>query len=127
MKIILLVFMLFSVTVSAEETKPMIWGYGTKSCTSFITTYKAWDEGKQEQVLEYIRYRDWLTGFISALTLATGSDVMRGVEPKNAMRRINLYCEENQGKDFFTATLEFIKVIGTNKRQSNDVGSPEIN
>ena len=119
--------MLFSATVSAEDVTPKVWGYGTKSCTSYSATYKAWEAGKQDQVWEYFRYRDWLTGFISALTLATGSDVMRGVEPKSAMRRINLYCEENLGKDFFTATLEFIRIVGTDGQKAKGVDSSKSN
>ncbi len=127
MKTILLILMLFSTTVSAETISPKVWGYGTKTCTSFITTYKAWEGGKQDQVWEYFRYRDWLTGFISALTLATGSDVMRGVEPKSAMRRINLYCEENLENDFFSATLEFIRILGSNGQKGTGVDTSEIN
>lgn len=127
MKTMLLMLMLFSATVSAETITPKVWGYGTKSCTSFITTYKAWEAGKQDQVWEYFRYQDWLTGFISALTLATGSDVMRGVEPESAMRRINLYCEENLEMDFFSATLEFIRIVGTDKRKQKGDDNPEGN
>ncbi len=116
MKIILLVLSIFCTTAMAGVSTPKIWGYGTKTCTSYIETYQAWEQGKQEQVWEYFRYRDWLTGFITALTLATGVDIMHGVKPKNAMRRINLYCEENLGKDFFTASSEFIRILGTGSR-----------
>lgn len=112
-KALLLTLVIFTTSVSAEISTPKIWGYGTKTCTSYIETYRAWEQGKQEQVWEYFRYRDWLTGFITALTLATGVDIMHGVKPKNAMRRINLYCEENLGKDFFTASSEFIRILGT--------------
>ncbi len=75
---------------------------------------------------EYFRYRDWLTGFISALTLATGLDVMNGVDPKSAMRRINLYCEENLEKDFFAASLEFIRILGTNGQSGQNKDRPGI-
>ncbi len=127
MKTILFILLIFSASVLAEDTTPKVWGYGTKSCTSYIATYKAWEAGMQDQVWEYFRYRDWLTGFISALTLATGSDVMRGVDPKSAMRRINLYCEENLGKDFFSATLEFIRIVGTDRQKGADVDADGSN
>jgi len=120
-KVILLVLSIFSTMVMAEVSTPKIWGYGTKPCTSYIKAYQAWKKGDQEQVWEYFRYRDWLTGFVSALTLATGVDIMHGVKPKNAMRRINLYCEENMGKDFFTASSEFFRILGTGSRPGGEV------
>lgn len=116
MKAFILIIAMFTTSVPAEISTPKIWGYGTKTCTAYIGTYRAWEQGKQEQVWEYFRYRDWLTGFVTALTLATGVDIMHGVEPKNAMRRINLYCEENLGKDFFTASSEFIRILGSGGR-----------
>jgi hypothetical protein len=76
-------------------------------------------------VWEYFRFRDWLTGYISGLTMATGFDVMQGVDPKSAMRRIHLICEEDLGNDFFTATMEFIRVIGTSKQSEKDSSAPK--
>lgn len=115
MKAILLILFVLSTSVQAEGITPKVWGYGTKSCKSYVEAYKAKESGKQEQVWEYFRYRDWLTGHVSGLTMATGIDVMQGVDPKSAMRRIKLMCEEDLGNDFFTATMEFIRVIGTSK------------
>ncbi len=123
-KVFLLTLALISTAVSAEVSTPQIWGYGTKPCTSYIKTYQAWKKGDEEQVWEYFRYRDWLTGFVSALTLATGIDILHGVKPKNAMRRINLYCEENMGKDFFTASSEFIRILGSGSRPGGEVMEP---
>ncbi len=120
MRAILLILAVLSTSVQAESITPKIWGYGIKSCSSYIEAYKAKESGKQEQVWEYFRYRDWMTGFISGLTMATGIDVMQGVEPKNAMRRIKLMCEEDLGKDFFTTTMEFVRVIGTNQLPEKD-------
>ncbi len=123
MKALLLILAIFSTSVAAEISTPKVWGYGTKTCTAYIETYGAWEQGKQEQVWEYFRYRDWLTGFITALSLATGIDVMHGVKPKSAMRRINLQCEENLGQDFYTAASEFLRIIGsTGSVGSDDVG-----
>ena len=116
MRAILLILLLFSTSVQAESITPKVWGYGTKSCSSFVAAYKAKETGDQDKVWEYFRYRDWLTGYISGLTMATGIDVMQGVDPKSAMRRINLICEEDLGKDFFGATMEFLKVIGSSRK-----------
>jgi hypothetical protein len=114
---ILLILTVISTSVHAESLTPKIWGYGIKSCSSYIDAYKAKESGDQSKVWEYFRYRDWYTGFVSGLTMATGVDVTQGVQPKSAMRRINLICEEDLGNDFFTATMEFIRVIGSNKKQ----------
>ncbi len=123
MRAILLILAVLSTSVQAESITPKVWGYGTKSCNDYIEAYKVKETGKQEQVWEYFRYRDWLTGFISGLTMATGIDVIQGVDPQSAMRRIKLICEEDLGNDFFTATMEFIRVVGTNKLQDKDVNS----
>jgi hypothetical protein len=112
-RVLFLTLAICSAAVSADASTPKIWGYGTKSCTSYVQAYQAWEQGKQDQVWEYFRYRDWLTGFVSALTMATGMDILRGVQPKNAMRRINLYCEENLSEDYFSAASEFIRILGT--------------
>ena len=120
MKAILLILFVLSTSVQAESITPKVWGYGTKSCNSYIEAYKAKESGKQEKVWEYFRYRDWLTGYISGLTMATGIDVTQGVDPKSSMRRIKLMCEEDLGNDFFTATMEFVRVIGTNQNMKND-------
>ncbi len=116
MRSILLILLLLSTSVQAESITPKVWGYGTKSCSSYVAAYKEKETGNQDKVWEYFRFRDWLTGYISGLTMATGIDVMQGVDPKSAMRRIHLICEEDLGKDFFGATMEFLRVIGTNRK-----------
>lgn len=127
MRAIFLILIVFSTAVQAENITPKVWGYGTKSCSSYVTAYKDKETGEQLKVWEYFRYRDWLTGFISGLTMATGIDVMQGVDPQNAMRRINLICEDDLGKDFFTATMEFIRIIGTNRASDTDGGDSGSN
>lgn len=120
MRAILFILAVLSTSAHAESVAPKVWGYGIKSCTSYVEAYKAKETGKQEQVWEYFRYRDWFTGFVSGLTMATGIDVIQGVDPKSAMRRINLICEEDLDNDFFTATMEFIRVIGTNQKPEKE-------
>ncbi len=117
---ILFILIVISTSVQAEGVTPKVWGYGTKSCSSYVAAYKAKETGDQTTVWEYFRYRDWFAGLVSGLTMATGIDVIQGVEPKSAMRRINLICEEDLGKDFFTASMEFIRLVGTNKLQDKD-------
>ena len=115
MRAILLILFMFCTSVQAESIAPKVWGYGTKSCSSYVAAYKDKETGKQDKVWEYFRFRDWLTGYISGLTMATGFDVTQGVDPKSAMRRIHLICEEDLGKDFFGATMQFLKVLGSSK------------
>ncbi|MEJ2386538.1 MAG: hypothetical protein P8Y27_04270 [Chromatiaceae bacterium] len=104
---------LFAVPCLAADKLPPLWGYGVKSCTDYLVAAKGREQGVEVQVAEYRRYEDWLTGFISGLNLATGEDVLKGVTVKAAMQRNRAYCSGHLKKDFFTATMDFVRMLSS--------------
>ncbi len=95
----------------AGKTAPPLWGYGVESCDHYVLAWKGREAGEEEAIAEYRRFEDWLTGFASGLNLATGMDVLVGVEVKGALRRIYLYCDDHRKADFFTATMDLVKLL----------------
>ncbi|TVT65435.1 hypothetical protein [Sedimenticola selenatireducens] len=112
----LLTIMLLSqpVAIRAQES-PQVLGYGVKGCDHYNHSYNGWQEGQGDHIAEYIHYRDWLTGLVTGLSLATGTDVLKGVDVKGAMRRIQLYCDEHPTDDFFTASMDLIRLLSNLK------------
>ena len=86
--------------------QPQLWGYGNKSCNRYMAAWQAREGGG-----EFLRYQDWFTGLVSGLSLATGQDVIQGVEIPAAMRRIQLACEEKPEQDFFNASMDLIRLL----------------
>jgi hypothetical protein len=95
----------------AGERLPPVWGYGVRSCASFVTAADGRDQGVDLQDWEYRRYQDWLTGFVTGLNLSTGKDVLVGVEIAAAMDRIRAHCRGNGKQDFFTATMDLVRML----------------
>jgi hypothetical protein len=89
-----------------------LWGYGVRSCADYLRAYEAEQAG---DALEYQRYEDWLTGFVSGLNLATGEDVLRGSGIESAMRRTRDHCQGHQDDDFFNATMDFVRTLSSLK------------
>jgi hypothetical protein len=96
--------------VQAERLPPL-WGYGIKSCNDFLGAAEGDEKGVEQFVLEYGRYEDWLSGFISGLNLATGKDVLRGADIETALRRIDAYCGGHRSEDFFTASMDLVRML----------------
>lgn len=90
---------------------PEVLGYGVKGCDEYNTTFSGWESGQAEAIEEYLHYRDWLAGLVTGLSLATGSDVLRGVEIRGAMRRIQVYCDEHPTEDFFIASMDLVRTL----------------
>ena len=105
-----LLCLLFSTGMQAGEMPPL-WGYGVKSCDDYAAAWSGREEGVDTWIGEYRRYEDWLTGFVSGMNLATGQDVLVGVEIESAMRRVHLYCDEHRKEDFFTATMDLVRLL----------------
>ena len=101
---------LASTPVLAEKLPPL-WGYGVKTCNDFLGAAQGWDAGPEAESTEYRRYQDWLTGFVSGLNLATGKDVLRGADIDGAMGRIRAHCGGNPRDDFFTATMDLVRML----------------
>jgi hypothetical protein len=108
---LVLVLLLGFSPASMAEGLPPLWGYGIKTCESYLAAAEGVDQGVDLQVWEYRRYEDWLTGFVSALNLATGKDVLVGADIESAMRRIRAYCRGHQKDDFFAATRDLVRML----------------
>ncbi|MGB5832243.1 MAG: hypothetical protein WBG92_09680 [Thiohalocapsa sp.] len=93
---------------AALAAKQPLWGYGVRSCADYLVASDAEEAG---DAMEFQRYEDWLTGFVSALNLATGEDMLRGSGINSAMRRTRAYCKGNPDDDFFNATMDFVRSL----------------
>lgn len=67
--------------------------------------------GDEAAIFEYLRYRSWLAGLATGLSLATGIDVLKGVEITGAMRSIQVYCDEHPDDPFFGASMDLIRSL----------------
>jgi len=101
-----------SVTASGG---PAIWGYGVKPCRDFLTTAPGDAALAAVGGAEYLRYREWLAGFVTGLNLATASDVLAGAELDAALTSIRARCQARPGDDFFTATMSLVRSLGRPK------------
>jgi hypothetical protein len=110
-----LALLLVSVQSVGGEERPMILGYGVKSCDDYLAAYQGWEQGDEMAISEYLFYREWLAGMATGLSLATGTDVLKGVEIKGVMRRIQIICDLGEEKDFFNATMKLIKTMSRRK------------
>jgi hypothetical protein len=98
---------------AGAEKLPPLWGYGIKTCTQFLSAAESDEKGVDKMVLEYGRYEDWLTGFVSGLNLATGEDVLRGADIKAALQHIRAHCRGHPKDDFFGATMGFVRMLSS--------------
>lgn len=105
--------LLVALSATSVQAAPPLWGLGVKGCESFLATAKGWDQGVENDIAEYSRYQDWLSGFVSALNLATGDDVLRGAGIDGAMRQVRDYCSSHREADFFNATMGFVRSLST--------------
>ncbi len=96
-------------TLGATEDRPL-WGYGVRSCKAYLDAALAMDDGDAG---EYVRYEDWITGFVSGLNLALGDDTLSGSDIDTAMHRTRAYCKDNQDKDFFNAAMDLVRSMGS--------------
>lgn len=103
--------LLVALSATSVQAAPPLWGLGVKGCESFLATAKGWDQGVDNDIAEYSRYQDWLSGFVSALNLATGDDVLRGAGIDGAMRQVRAYCSSHREADFFNATMGFVRSL----------------
>lgn len=109
----LLLVLIFFVFPTRAETLPPLWGYGVKSCHAYAQAWVGREEGVDLHIAEYRRFEDWLSGFVSALNLSTGSDVLAGAGIEGAMRRIHQHCDEHRKDDFFGAAMHLVRQLST--------------
>lgn len=110
-QVLLLLGSMLSAGTPMAGDKPVLWGQGVQSCEVYAKVWEARNLGTQAGIEDYQRFQDWLTGFVSGLSLATGMDVLRGVDIEGAMRRTSIHCEDNPEDDFFTASMDLIRVL----------------
>ncbi len=106
-----LVLSLLAGAPALAEKLPSIWGYGVKGCEDFLRAAQGWDAGKESESIEYRRYQDWFTGLVTGLNLATGKDVLRGATIDGALGRIRAHCGGNPKDDFFTASMDLVRML----------------
>jgi hypothetical protein len=87
-----------------------VWGYGVRGCDAYLEALANADTG---DAAELQRYEDWLTGFVSALNLALGEDVLRGSGLTAALRGTREYCRANGGQDFFNAAMDHVRGLSS--------------
>jgi hypothetical protein len=87
---------------------PVVHGYGTHGCPQFLDTYKGWEAGDEQGILDFFGYEQWLAGLVSGLSLATGEDALRGVDVEGLMRRIKLRCEDDRDLDVMGAAMAHV-------------------
>ncbi len=104
---------LLSAGLANAGDKPLLWGQGMQSCEIYARAWEERELGTEAAITGYQRFQDWFTGFVSGLSLATGMDVLHGVDIRGAMRRISIHCEDNPGDDFFNASMDLIRVMST--------------
>lgn len=109
-KVLLLPLFLLAAEPAASKMPPL-WGYGVKGCDAYVAAWNGREQGAEEQIAEYRRFEDWLAGYVSGLNLATGQDVLVGVTVESAMRRIHMYCDDHYKEDFFTATMDLVRML----------------
>jgi len=104
------VLLALCLSATAPAAERNLWGYGVRGCDAYLTAVKDADAGN---AAELTRYEDWLTGFISALNLALGEDVLRGSGLEAAMRRTRDYCAKHGDKDFFNAAMDHVRGLSS--------------
>ena len=65
-----------------------LYGYGVRSCDDLVTSAKQWELSDEQGALAHVQLREWMSGFISGLSLALGSDVTRGAGVEGMMRQV---------------------------------------
>lgn len=98
----------------AEERPPVVWGQGLVRCGEFLATAPESDSASAPLVIqsrEYQLMREWLAGFISGLSLATGEDRLRGAELDAAFEQIRHHCRSRPEEDVLSVTLDWLRSL----------------
>ena len=113
MKPVLFVLLFTACLNAMAENRPQVLGYGVQSCRDYALVFRDREKGSEESIAQYLRYRGWLAGLVTGFSLATGLDVLKGVELDGAMRRIQVYCEDEPDDDFFNASMRLIRALSS--------------
>jgi len=107
----------------ASAGRPQVWGYGVKGCAEFLAAAAHADGGDGASGAEFQRYREWLAGAVTGLSLATDLDVLQGGGFDGVIQRLRKVCEGRPGDDFFTAVTALIREL--NQAEAPAVGGKE--
>jgi hypothetical protein len=97
-------------TGTGAAAERSLWGYGVRSCEAYMGAVAEADAGN---AAELQRYEDWLAGFVSALNLALGEDVLRGSGLSAAIRATRDYCADEREQDFFNAAMDHVRGLSS--------------
>lgn len=86
---------------SPQAAERTLWGYGVRDCRAYLAA--------GTDTAELTGYEDWLAGFVSALSLALGEDVLGSADLAVALRATRTYCRDNRDQDFFNAAMDFVQ------------------
>jgi len=113
MRITIMLFLLLAAT-PVWSLNASLYGYGVHSCDDLVASARQWESSEKEGegALAHVQLREWMSGFISGLSLALGNDVTRGAGVEGMMRQVVKQCTEHRQSDVFTATMELIKKRG---------------
>lgn len=89
----------------AAGPRPVLWGAGVDSCAQYARTWNEAQTGSEPAMLDISRYREWLMGLVSGLSVSTGLDLLHATEPAGALRRIAQICDEEPATDFYNAAM----------------------
>lgn len=111
-KMTFLVLLLLISFPSFGEEPAQVFGYGVKPCDDYLKVAAGAELGQEDMIAHYLKYQEWLAGLSTGLSLATGMDVLHGVEIKGAMRRVLVYCDDHPMDDFFNASMDLVRILG---------------
>ena len=113
MRLPIMLFLLLA-AASVWSQNASLYGYGVRSCDDLVASARQWESGENEDAgaLAHVQLMEWMSGFISGLSLALGSDVTRGAGVEGMMRQVVKQCTEHRQSDVFTATMKLIKKRG---------------
>ena len=107
----LLLLAFFTPGFSVAGPGPVLHGYGARSCVEYLDTWRRWEAGQDEGILDHFGYSQWLAGLVTGLSLATGEDVLRGADVEGMMRRVRLGCEEDRKQDVFGVAGAYLREL----------------
>jgi len=99
-----------------EEAPPLVWGYGNRRCSEYLLIYPAPNQPQREDlVAEYQSTREWVSGFATGLSLATGMDILHGGNVDEVMERLFTQCGTQISNDLFNVALGVFRAMSTEK------------
>lgn len=115
-----------SIASGPAQGAPILWGSGVRPCSDFLVSAPADPAALAVAGEGYRRYREWLAGLVTGLSLATGRDVLAGADLDAALTRIRGNCERHPGDDFFNATMRLVRSLSDADpdRGARDPGPP---